>query len=1125
MIDYINKDYFLQDGIDKQIIITYGEKNITNESIYSEEFALTQSICSERALKFGGCEASMLEFKVKSSVNLSKGEVLDVSLVINRDYKNPFNIGQFTVQSNKLTTDKNYRNIIAYDKMYSFLNLDIADWYNGMMFPLTLKNFRQKLFEKLEIGYVEKDLPNDMAVLKTPPYYEQLYAADILKDICEINGCFGIINHENKFEFLSLSELPSYSVNRNMYINGNVQYEDFKTDKIGSIILKQKNSDKIKKYIVEINPYTVETRALYFGEDETELNTICSALYSKIMNIQYIPYNASAVGNYCVECGDMIEIEVTKIDENDNVSNEKIRSYILERKITGIQALKDDYTAQGEINYYYNNSYSSSSSSGISGEIGSLQRNTFSTYTFTNATDYSIDNAEKQIIRFNVSATADTDIVLVATIPLYMNTDGLAVLNYTIDGLKIENDVLKQYLHKGNNLITVTNFIPMGEMSRLVLGISLNLEYIESLDRQYSAKILSLENFAKNGTYTTPKIDTTLPTAEIVKNTIKAVLFAKGMSATKEWDGILNVNEVYKPFVNNLDIKVVSKNDSVNIGFLNPTLNGINDTFNFAKISNIKFVGLKDNVKYAQKIEAFVISTYKSSKYTYNKNYVKTTNRFSLIETYTNKPTEQTVDDGSLKILKIVTADKATVDNINIEDLSDNVVLIDQNNYGKSTFKITTSGSYGFELKGAGGSKINSYIKSIKPDFINANGKTAYGGVGGFTKGYVNLEIGETLYVVVGGKGNYEYAKDYDANSNQYGYNGGGASWDRFSVTKQGSLTTGGGGATHIALRNGLLAELEDYKDDILAVAGGGSGANVPEDTTNFKKDYNEGYKGGGEKGQGDTGGTQTIGFKFGQGNILCGGGWYGGATTLVAGEDGTMYKYGTGGSGYVGNSRLKSATTQIGGGNQYDGSAKITYNTSRKFLIRVGEKLYTYTSTAVNEINPTSTELNSELFIQYGANQLNLGKIGYNQALKEFLKGAENPEILAWQDLNNYYGGVINNATVTANPNPQTIISDKVDLTVEGMQGIKQAVPKWSGTPLFACSFDNKMTWEKFNGSSWETAKENDGMTPNIISGITSEQWAAKIAELDGFYVRFTLFNSDDGVDELRIKYLYQEE
>ena len=68
MIDYINKDYFLQDGIDKQIIITYGEKNVTNESIYSEEFALTQSICSESALKFGGCESGMLEFKVKGNI-------------------------------------------------------------------------------------------------------------------------------------------------------------------------------------------------------------------------------------------------------------------------------------------------------------------------------------------------------------------------------------------------------------------------------------------------------------------------------------------------------------------------------------------------------------------------------------------------------------------------------------------------------------------------------------------------------------------------------------------------------------------------------------------------------------------------------------------------------------------------------------------------------------------------------------------------------------------------------------------------------------------------------------------------------------------------------------------------
>ena len=1122
MIDYINKDYFLHDGVDKQIIITYGEKNVTNESIYSEEFALTKSICSENALKFGGCESGMLEFKVKSSVNLTKGEVLDVSLVINHDYTNSFYIGQFTVESNKLTTDKNYRNIVAYDKMYSILNTDVAEWYNGMIFPLTLKSFRKSLFEKLEINCVETDLPNDMAVIKTPPYYDKLYAGDILKDICEINGCFGVINHENKFEFLSLGSTTTYEIDRNMYVNGNVQYEDFITDKIGSIILKQKNSDKIKKYIIDINPYTVETRALYFGEDETELSSICSKLYTKIGNIQYIPYSANAIGNYCVECGDKIKIEVTKIDEDNNVTTDTITSYVLERKITGIQHLEDEYTAQGEINYYYNNNYSSSSSGSVSGEIGSLQRNTLSTYTFTNATEYLISTSDKQIIRFNVSATADSDVVLVATIPLYMNTDGLAVLNYTVDGLAIENNVVKQYLHRGNNLITVTNYIPMGESSRFILGVNLALEYIESLDRQYSAKILSLENYVKNGTYTTPTIDTTLPTATINKNTVKAVLFAKGSGNKVEWDGIINVNDEYEPFINNFDIKFMSKTDNIDIGLLYPTLSGINDTFDYATIGNIKFVELSDNENYSQVIEAFVISYYKADNYTYNKSYVRATNGFCLIENYENKPIEQEIDSGSFKILEIITDDKSTVDDIQIESIDDNITLINRSKSGTSSFKVTTSGRYSFELKGAGGGRLSAYKNDTgTPDFNNSTGKVAYGGKGGLTQGYVNLVAGETVYAVVGGGGiwkNYDFG---DKDNIVYAYNGGGANGSRDDLVLGHGyyLTTGGGGATHLALRQGLLSELADYKDDILAVAGGGSGANVPEATTNFTKDYNEGNDGGGEKGEGIGGGSQTTGYKFGQGADVCGGGWYGGERLTKTDTD--MW-YGTGGSGYIGNERLSNATTQTGGGNQYDGSATLKYDIKRRFLIKVGDSLYTYNSTAVTEINPTSTELNSELFLTYGATQLNLGRSNTNTVLKEFLLNAENPQILAWQDLGNYYSGVINSAYVTANPNPQTIIADKVDLTVENIRGIKQAIPNWTGTPVFACSFDDGVTWEKFNGTAWETAEENDGMTPSIISSITTEQWSTKIVGLDGFYVRFTLFKSNDVVKELRFKYLY---
>lgn len=70
------------------------------------------------------------------------------------------------------------------------------------------------------------------------------------------------------------------------------------------------------------------------------------------------------------------------------------------------------------------------------------------------------------------------------------------------------------------------------------------------------------------------------------------------------------------------------------------------------------------------------------------------------------------------------------------------------------------------------------------------------------------------IYIVVGGAG-----KKFISNPTSAGYNGGGicSNW-------QNGEACGGGGATHIATKTGLLSSLTSYKEDILIVAGGGGG-------------------------------------------------------------------------------------------------------------------------------------------------------------------------------------------------------------------------------------------------------------------------------------------------------------
>lgn len=211
----------------------------------------------------------------------------------------------------------------------------------------------------------------------------------------------------------------------------------------------------------------------------------------------------------------------------------------------------------------------------------------------------------------------------------------------------------------------------------------------------------------------------------------------------------------------------------------------------------------------------------------------------------------------------------------------------------EQAFTVPATGTYKLEVWGAQGGSNNTDIQ-------------AYGGVGGYSVGLVKLNVNDTLYINVGGKG---------ADDKTGGYNGGGAGGSTYSGSPYGN-GAGGGGATHIATKSGLLSSLENYKSNILIVSGGGGGVNHCS-TAGIGGGINGGV---GLSSSGtdysSNGGNQTSGYKFGlgqngsskttggncksEGNSGGGGGFYGGYS-----KQQDTNAAGGGGSGYIGNSLL----------------------------------------------------------------------------------------------------------------------------------------------------------------------------------------------------------------------------
>ncbi len=200
------------------------------------------------------------------------------------------------------------------------------------------------------------------------------------------------------------------------------------------------------------------------------------------------------------------------------------------------------------------------------------------------------------------------------------------------------------------------------------------------------------------------------------------------------------------------------------------------------------------------------------------------------------------------------------------------------------TLTVPKTGYYLLEVWGAQGGGAQNYI----------------GGYGGYSKGIVQLNQGDILYVVTGGQG----GSNCVSSNCSGGYNGGG-NGGYYSADSQ-NYQSGGGGATHIATVTGLLVDLENSKEAILLVAGGGSGAYYHSNGADYSVN---GSSGGGIQGNSGTVCSYGV-LAAGGGSQMAGG---------SAGYRGSAGQFGKGGNGISGSA---SAGASGGGGGYYGGGA-----------------------------------------------------------------------------------------------------------------------------------------------------------------------------------------------------------
>lgn len=410
MIDYKYYDLFDKSSVDKQLKIVCQDGTILtnkNFSSTSSDFSLSESLCSDSKLSFGKCESACLKIKIANTVNSLKGQTLQVTETLDNKNDVPFKIGTYIVDEDTLTSDKKYRNITAYDRLYSISSINVSEWYNNL-FPtkqvpliryenvtkewtytgidgkeiteyyeelepityyqteyesITLKAFRDSFFKYIGLTQQSTTLINDnMKVSKSVDNID-LTAKDVLEAICEINGVFGKMSRDDIFIYVELKSFsrglfPSKSLypNKSLFPRkpGNVdtrrlQMGEYKTLQVGDTNFEQITKLQIRQSEDDIG---------YIAGDDTGV--------SYIIQGNFLTYSSGTdelktiANNVLTKISKVIfnPINITLqgnpcVETGDTIriidtNNKVYMSYVLQRTLTGIQMLMDSIISEGD---------------------------------------------------------------------------------------------------------------------------------------------------------------------------------------------------------------------------------------------------------------------------------------------------------------------------------------------------------------------------------------------------------------------------------------------------------------------------------------------------------------------------------------------------------------------------------------------------------------------------------------------------------------------------------------------------------------------------------------------------------------------------------------------------------
>lgn len=338
--------------------ISFGDLGVTigNNRIVKDSFRLTEMISDNGDLDFGSTNASVVEFTVADVPEDLNGQTFTITHTVNGTYTVP--LGTFTVDSCKRQDDLRFKDIVAYDDMQKF-NRNVAEWYNGLTFPITVQGMRESLCQYCGVAYETVTLVNDSVKVYKTLDTNELNGKEVLRAIAEVNGTFAHINRYGKLTFIGLDSFALYpsetlypsddlypddvteileKVGENAIAYISSKYEDYTVSAIDGVIVRDdENADGGVTVGEATNPYVMSGNMLIVGKTTAELTTIAQNLLAKIGQVVYTPHDTESIGLPYVEVGDTVL--------NANSADKEL--FIAKRVLSGVSSVMDNFSVGG----------------------------------------------------------------------------------------------------------------------------------------------------------------------------------------------------------------------------------------------------------------------------------------------------------------------------------------------------------------------------------------------------------------------------------------------------------------------------------------------------------------------------------------------------------------------------------------------------------------------------------------------------------------------------------------------------------------------------------------------------------------------------------------------------------